>query len=198
LVLRPVRRAHYSCHAGYLPGRPLHPQLDSLRVSSPHRDLRSDRRARRRAGQVGQVPDLSLWNFPPRQVSLNRAPCSFPSSTPADRMRPGFNFPSRSLAKVRTYGKECYPYSMEKSFTSVLTSKGQITIPQEIRRRLGLKKGDRVEFVTQKDRTVVRRAKAAENPFKKYEGILGGFPGGKKEINAWVREMRDDYGDQKK
>jgi AbrB family looped-hinge helix DNA binding protein len=87
---------------------------------------------------------------------------------------------------------------MEKSFTSVLTSKGQITIPQEIRSRLGLKKGDRVEFVTQKDRTVVRRAKAAENPFKKYEGILGGFPGGKKEINAWVREMRDDYGDQKK
>jgi antitoxin PrlF len=87
---------------------------------------------------------------------------------------------------------------MEKSFTSVVTSKGQITVPQEIRERLGLKKGDRVEFVTQKNRTVVRRAGTGENPFKKYEGILPAFPGGKEEINAWVRGMRDDYGDPKK
>ncbi len=95
-------------------------------------------------------------------------------------------------------GKECYPYNMEKSFTSVLTSKGQLTVPQEIRERLGLKKGDRVEFVAEKGHTVVRRVATKENPFKKYEGILGGFPGGKKEINAWVRGMRDDYGDEQK
>jgi antitoxin PrlF len=87
---------------------------------------------------------------------------------------------------------------MEKSFTTLVTSKGQITVPQEIRERLGLKKGDRVEFVAEKTRTIVRRAKTPENPFKKYEGILGGFPGGKKEINAWVRSMRDDYGDEEK
>lgn len=87
---------------------------------------------------------------------------------------------------------------MEKSFTSVVTSKGQITVPQQIRERLGLKKGDRVEFVAEKSRTVVRRAETKENPFKKYEGILGGFPGGKKEINAWVRGMRDDYSDDEK
>ena len=87
---------------------------------------------------------------------------------------------------------------MEKSFTSVVTSKGQITVPQEIRTRLGLKQGDRVEFVAQKNRTVVRRVTTPENPFKKYEGMLGGFPGGKNEINAWVRAMRDDYGDDKK
>jgi AbrB family looped-hinge helix DNA binding protein len=79
---------------------------------------------------------------------------------------------------------------MEKSFTSVLTSKGQLTVPQEIRERLGLKKGDRVEFVAEKTRTVVRRAKTAENPFAKYVGILPAFPGGKKEINAWIRDLR--------
>ena len=87
---------------------------------------------------------------------------------------------------------------MEKSFTSILTSKGQLTVPQEIRERLGLKKGDRVEFVAEKGHTVVRRAATPGNPFKKYEGLLGGFPGGKKEINAWVRGMRDDYGDDRK
>jgi AbrB family looped-hinge helix DNA binding protein len=31
--------------------------------------------------------------------------------------------------------------------TSTLTSKGQITIPAEVRQRLGLQTGDRVEFI---------------------------------------------------
>jgi hypothetical protein len=30
------------------------------------------------------------------------------------------------------------------------------------------------------------------NPFAKYAGILPAFPGGKDEINAWVRSLRDD------
>jgi hypothetical protein len=33
---------------------------------------------------------------------------------------------------------------------------------------------------------------AEENPFKKYEGILPAFPGGRDEVNAWVRSLRDD------
>ena len=31
-----------------------------------------------------------------------------------------------------------------------------------------------------------------DNPFAKYAGILPAFPGGIKEINAWVRSLRDD------
>lgn len=31
--------------------------------------------------------------------------------------------------------------------TAVMTSKGQVTIPLEVRQKLGLDKGDRVEFV---------------------------------------------------
>ena len=31
-----------------------------------------------------------------------------------------------------------------------------------------------------------------ENPFAKYVGILPAFPGGKDEINAWIRDLRDD------
>jgi AbrB family looped-hinge helix DNA binding protein len=84
---------------------------------------------------------------------------------------------------------------MEKRFTSLLTSKGHLTIPQELRERLGLKKGDRVEFVAQKARTVVRRAGTEDNPFAKYVGALPAFPGGRKEINAWIRDLRDDDGE---
>lgn len=93
-------------------------------------------------------------------------------------------------------GKECYPYHMEKSFTSILTSKGQLTVPQEIRERLGLKKGDRVEFVAEKNRTVVRRADTKENQFAKYVGALPAFPGGRKEINAWLRDLRGHGDDE--
>ena len=76
--------------------------------------------------------------------------------------------------------------------SSTISTKGQVTIPQEIRENLGLKPGDRVEFVTEEGRTFIRPARSADNPFQKYAGILGTFPGGIDEINAWVRDMRDE------
>ena len=80
---------------------------------------------------------------------------------------------------------------VRKKYEARLTSKGQVTIPQEIRVRLGLRKGDKIEFVVLKRQTVVRRAEPENDPFAKYRGILGGFPGGLKEINAWISDMRD-------
>jgi AbrB family looped-hinge helix DNA binding protein len=80
---------------------------------------------------------------------------------------------------------------VRKSHTAKITSKGQVTIPQDLRRDLGLRTGDRIEFVKRKHEMVVRRVKSRENSFKKYEGILKGtFPGGLKEINAWIRDLR--------
>ena len=76
--------------------------------------------------------------------------------------------------------------------SSVVSTKGQVTVPKRIRTRLGLRVGDRVEFVVQGKDTVIRPARTAENPFEKYIGVLGPFPGGLKGINAWVRSMRDD------
>ena len=73
-----------------------------------------------------------------------------------------------------------------------VTSKGQITVPQEIRNRLGLATGDRVEFVVEGERTVIRPARSMENPFEKYKGALATFPGGAKEINAWVDDLRSE------
>jgi AbrB family looped-hinge helix DNA binding protein len=79
------------------------------------------------------------------------------------------------------------------AYSSVISSKGQVTVPQEIRIRLGLKEGDRVEFIVEGGNTIIRPFRAAENPFEAYAGALEGtFPGGVREINAWVDEMRRD------
>ena len=79
---------------------------------------------------------------------------------------------------------------MNKS--SIISSKGQITIPQEIRKRLGLVPGDRVEFAVEGDLIVIRPARPEVNPFEKFIGIAGPFPGGEEGIKAWIDDMRSD------
>jgi AbrB family looped-hinge helix DNA binding protein len=74
---------------------------------------------------------------------------------------------------------------------STISSKGQITVPLEIRRRLGLKEGDRVEFVVQGEWTIIRPAHSAQNPFEKYAGALPAFHS-EDEVNAWVGSLRDE------
>jgi AbrB family looped-hinge helix DNA binding protein len=75
---------------------------------------------------------------------------------------------------------------------ATVTSKGQITVPLDVRTHLGLREGDRVEFVTEKGVTVMRPSRGDDNPFTAFTGILGTFPGGIDEINTWVRDLRDD------
>lgn len=76
--------------------------------------------------------------------------------------------------------------------SSTISSKGQITVPQQIRKRLGLAPGDRVEFVVEEGRTVIRPARSEVNPFEKFIGIAGPFPGGEEGIKAWIDDMRSD------
>lgn len=59
--------------------------------------------------------------------------------------------------------------------SSTVSSKGQVTIPLEVRQRLGLREGDRVEFVFDEGRTVLRPAQPAPNPFEPYVGALPAF-----------------------
>lgn len=75
--------------------------------------------------------------------------------------------------------------------SSSISSRGQITVPLEVRKRLGLRVGDRVEFVVERDRTTFRPARAPENPFLKYVGALPAFSS-IHEANAWVRALRDE------
>lgn len=71
-----------------------------------------------------------------------------------------------------------------------ITSKGQITVPREVRRALGVRAGDRLLF--ESDGTGVRiRAVRTKSAFSKYRGI--GNPGigsGRKNIQRWLRELR--------
>lgn len=73
-----------------------------------------------------------------------------------------------------------------------MTSKGQVTVPREIRRRLGVRTGDRLLF--EEDGKGVRvTAVKKESPFEKYAGI--GNPGigkGRKKIQKWLRELRGE------
>ena len=78
---------------------------------------------------------------------------------------------------------------------STLTSKGQLTVPQEIRTRLGLKEGDRVEFCVEGSLTVMRRARVQENPFRAFQGALDTFPEGLPAMNSWISSLRDDPDD---
>jgi antitoxin PrlF len=73
--------------------------------------------------------------------------------------------------------------------SSTISSKGQITVPVEIRQRLGLKPGDRVEFVVENDRTVLLPPQREENPFEKYIGALPYDKPAPDSVAFW-REMR--------
>lgn len=73
-----------------------------------------------------------------------------------------------------------------------ITSKGQITIPQKVRRLLGVDTGDSLVF--ESDGEAVRvRPLHKKSAFEEYQGI--GNPGigsGMKNINRWLRDLRGE------
>jgi antitoxin PrlF len=76
--------------------------------------------------------------------------------------------------------------------TVTINTEGQVTVPAEIMDRLGVKAGDRLEFVFEAGAVIVLPFRGEGNPFAAYAGALEAFPEGVTEINAWVRELRDD------
>ena len=80
-------------------------------------------------------------------------------------------------------------------YSSTISSKGQVTVPQEIRQRIGLSAGDRVEFVIENGQTLLRPFRGKTNPFAKYKGALKSFRS-RQEINNWISEMRDEEKDR--
>jgi AbrB family looped-hinge helix DNA binding protein len=73
---------------------------------------------------------------------------------------------------------------------SKITSKGQITVPIEVRRLLGVRAGDRLLFESDGEDVRIKPVRS-KNVFAKYSGIGNpGIPSGKKGINRWLREMR--------
>jgi AbrB family looped-hinge helix DNA binding protein len=78
-----------------------------------------------------------------------------------------------------------------QSILAKVTTKGQVTIPIDVRRSLGVKSGDKLRFEPQDGGfRVVREIEG--NVFEKWRGI-GSFPGmgkGREAIVAYFREMR--------
>ncbi len=72
-----------------------------------------------------------------------------------------------------------------------ITSKGQITVPRDVRRALGVRPGDRLLFEKVGTTVRVRPVKKKESPFEKYRGIGNpGIPSGRKGMLRYIREMR--------
>jgi antitoxin PrlF len=71
-----------------------------------------------------------------------------------------------------------------------ITSKGQVTVPRDIRRVLGVGRGDRLLFESDDSGVRVRPART-KSPFEKYRGIGNpGMPSGRKAIQRWIRKLR--------
>ena len=71
-----------------------------------------------------------------------------------------------------------------------ITTKGQVTIPQEVREYLGLREGDRIEFVNENGHMTVRPYRDPVNPFEKWSGRLPAFQS-VDELMDWQREIRE-------
>lgn len=71
-----------------------------------------------------------------------------------------------------------------------ITSKGQITVPREVRRILGVREGDRLLFESDGKGMRVRPVRV-ESSFSKYRGIGNPEIGsGRKSIAHWLRDLR--------
>jgi antitoxin PrlF len=73
-----------------------------------------------------------------------------------------------------------------------LTSKGQITIPVALRKRLGVAAGDSIVFETSGDKIIIFPQKRG-SVFAEFRGM--GTPGvgkGKKAVLDWVRDFRGE------
>jgi len=71
-----------------------------------------------------------------------------------------------------------------------ITSKGQITVPREIRRVLGVRSGDKLLFESDGKGIRIRPVRS-KSAFSKYRCIGNSeIPSGRKSITKWLRGMR--------
>ncbi len=74
--------------------------------------------------------------------------------------------------------------------SSRISSKGQVTVPLDVREKMGLRAGDRLDFIEQGGEFVIRPLKEGRRSFSEFVGMAPGF-NSIEEINEWVRDMRE-------
>lgn len=75
-----------------------------------------------------------------------------------------------------------------------VTSKGQVTIPAEVRDALRLREGDTVTFEVNDQDQAVFRAARVESPFARYAGALREDRGLDLDAKRIVEELRETRG----
>jgi antitoxin PrlF len=77
-----------------------------------------------------------------------------------------------------------------------VTSKGQVTVPVEIRRALGVETGDTLVFETQADYVTIRRQPTVHEYYSamraKNAGVQARYPTDDEAVAAHFREMTED------
>ena len=77
-----------------------------------------------------------------------------------------------------------------------ITSKGQITVPREVRHALGVKPGDKIVFERDGEEVRVRPVRE-KSVFAKYRGIGNpGLPSGRRAVLKALREFRGHIEDE--
>jgi antitoxin PrlF len=79
---------------------------------------------------------------------------------------------------------------MPRPMRSIVTEKGQVTIPKPIRERLGIRPGELLEFAEHPDGGVVARKAALRSPVDELYGVLE-IPGGTDELIERLRGEPD-------
>jgi AbrB family looped-hinge helix DNA binding protein len=86
---------------------------------------------------------------------------------------------------VAKLGNEVYVTELARG----KTSKGQITVPRDIRRLLGVQPGDRLVFEAAGEGVTVRPARPASS-FEDYRGVVPELPVGRRAMMRFMRELR--------
>ncbi len=77
---------------------------------------------------------------------------------------------------------------MQKQAT--ITSKGQITVPREVRQMLGVRSGDKLLFESDGKGVRIRPVRS-KSAFSNYRGIGNPeIPSGRANLRKWLRRMR--------
>jgi bifunctional DNA-binding transcriptional regulator/antitoxin component of YhaV-PrlF toxin-antitoxin module len=77
---------------------------------------------------------------------------------------------------------------IEMKYSATIDARGRVLLRREIRLRLGVRAGDDVDFVVANE-GIFLQAAISEDPFDRYRGILGKFPGGSGGMKAWFRDL---------
>lgn len=78
-----------------------------------------------------------------------------------------------------------------KTFVSTISSKGQVTVPADVRRQLGVKTGDQLTFVTTDDGTV--EVRPVRFTLEDVLGSIEALPGETLDLDREIEAAKEEH-----